>query len=66
VSIISGSDAKLIQEGIRHHKKLTRLMADPENKFLADEIRRLEKVNERLEGIIDRLPGKPNQWNPHG
>lgn len=55
-----------MQEGIDHYGKLESLMADPANKFLTDEIKRLREKNDRLNDRISSLPGRPNQWNPFG
>ncbi len=66
MSILQSSDAKMLQSGIEHHEKLESMLADPKNEFLANEIKRLREVNEMLSRKIDSLPGRPNQWNPHG
>lgn len=56
----------MLQSGIEHHERLELMLAEPENEFLASEIKRLREANEILNRKIDSFPGRPNPWNPHG
>jgi len=66
MAIFDGNVAKMIRDSILHSEELQSLKDIPENKLLADELLRLESVIEMLNKRLDSLPGRPNQWNPHG
>ena len=66
MAVKQGNLAKLFQSGIQHHEEMERQLADPNNKFLADEIIRLREQIELQDETINNLPKAPNQWNPQG